>query len=170
MKKFLRPLLLLVFLHTACIILNPTEAKAASQSDLSFIHESTGYFVRYCKKSASGALTIPATYNGEPVTGIVDGAFSYCEKLTSITIPDSVTSIDSDASITNPRAYIYNVGDAEVADIYDETALQKIATPTQVWGIGSILKKQLTPGTYVIHLHYNVDGGAKSTVALQITI
>ena len=76
----------------------------------------------------------------------------------------------SDASITNPRAYIYDVGDAEVADIYDETALKKIATPTQVWGIGSILKKQLTPGTYVIHLHYNVAGGAKSTVALQITI
>ena len=76
----------------------------------------------------------------------------------------------SDTSITNPRAYIYNVGDADVDDIYDEAALKKIATPTQVWGLSSILKKQLSPGTYVIHLHYNVDTGAKSTVALKITI
>ena len=76
----------------------------------------------------------------------------------------------SDASIANPRAYIYNVGDAVVEDIYDEAALQKITAPTQVWGLSSILKKQLAPGTYVIHLHYNVAAGAKSTVALKVTI
>ncbi len=40
-----------------------------------------------------GAVTIPSTINGLPVTRIGDQAFSYCNSLTSITIPASVTSI-----------------------------------------------------------------------------
>jgi hypothetical protein len=40
-----------------------------------------------------GAMAIPATINGLPVTGIGDYAFSYNTSLTSITIPNSVTII-----------------------------------------------------------------------------
>jgi hypothetical protein len=46
-----------------------------------------------CDKHASGALVIPPSYNGKPVTAIGDGAFWGCSSLTSVTIPDSVTSI-----------------------------------------------------------------------------
>ncbi len=38
-------------------------------------------------------LTIPAEYNGKPVTSIGDYASNGCSGLTSVTIPDSVTSI-----------------------------------------------------------------------------
>jgi hypothetical protein len=62
------------------------------------------------------------------------------------------------------------VGDAEIADIYDEAALKAIATPTQVWGKSSINKKTLEPGTYVVHFYYSVGTSAKKTVAIQVTI
>ena len=42
-------------------------------------------------------IIIPSKYNGLPVMDIDIGAFSYCYSLTSVTIPDSVTSIGDTA-------------------------------------------------------------------------
>jgi hypothetical protein len=47
--------------------------------------------------SSSGAVTIPATLRGLPVTSISGAAFYGCTSLTSITIPSSVTSISEEA-------------------------------------------------------------------------
>lgn len=41
----------------------------------------------------SGKVTIPAVYNGYPVTRICDAAFMGCDQITEIVLPDSITFI-----------------------------------------------------------------------------
>lgn len=50
-----------------------------------------------CDTWASGAITIPSTLGGYPVTSIGDHAFAGCSSLTSVTIDNSVTSIGESA-------------------------------------------------------------------------
>lgn len=98
MKK-LSSIFIAVALIAVCLVLLPNEAQAAGKSDLTFTLNSDGqsYSVTDCNSTASGTLTIPATYNDKPVTTIGDSAFSGCNKLTSITLPKSVTVIGEDA-------------------------------------------------------------------------
>ena len=60
-------------------------------------------------------LVIPGTCEGLPVTSIGDQAFAYCDIITSVTIPDSVTRIENSAfaicenlaSVTIPDSVTY---------------------------------------------------------------
>lgn len=75
------------------------QANAASESDLTFMLNSDGlsYSVSSCKSSAKGKLVIPSTYKDKPVTRIGQNAFKECERINSITIPESIKSIGADA-------------------------------------------------------------------------
>ena len=48
-----------------------------------------------CDMDASGALIIPSSIEGQPVTSIGEEVFDNCSSLTNIVIPNSVTSIGS---------------------------------------------------------------------------
>jgi hypothetical protein len=87
-----------------------------------------------------GAIAIPATINGLPVTSIGNGAFGSCTNLTSITIPNGVTNIGtafgSCLSLTN-----VTIGTG-VTSIANEafafcTNLTSITIPDSVTSIGS---------------------------------
>ena len=61
-----------------------------------FVFEANGdgtYAVTGYKGNIGQSITVPSTYNGSAVTGIVANAFRNCTGVTSVTIPDSVTSI-----------------------------------------------------------------------------
>ena len=87
--------LLVLAVAVICLFVLPTQAEAASESDLTFKLNSGGasYSVTDCNTSARGELVIPATYNGLPVKEIAAYAFRDCAKLTSVAVPDSVETM-----------------------------------------------------------------------------
>ena len=87
--------ILVMIAAIAAVLVLPLAANAASVSDLTFDKE-TGT-ITGCNESAAGELVIPAEIDGVKVTSIDSGAFDDCRGLTSISIPDSVTSIGYNA-------------------------------------------------------------------------
>lgn len=90
-KRFLISLVLIV----AVLVVNLAMIQAEDQGDLTFTPNANGdsYIVSGCKKTITGELSIPATYNGKPVVEIGREAFLGCSGLTSVTIPDSIKTI-----------------------------------------------------------------------------
>ena len=56
--------------------------------------DKTSYAVKRADRNLEGAIVIPGTYNGLPVTRIGEAAFEWCTELTSATLPDSIVTID----------------------------------------------------------------------------
>ena len=80
------------------------------------------------------SVIVPATFNNLPVTGIEDGAFTDCAALTSISLPDVITTIGNNAFMgcTSLENVIFGTGPISIGDSAFEncTALTSITLPT----------------------------------------
>ena len=141
MKRTLSLVLSLVLVCSIFSCLSVT-VNAASTSNLTFklSEDGNSYSVSACSEYASGSLTIPATYNGKPITSIGEGAFYYCDSLTSIAIPDSVTSIGNFAFRHCTRLTSVTIGNCVTSigsyAFHDCTSLTSITIPDSVTSIG----------------------------------
>lgn len=89
---------ILCILLALCMVLTlaPTTAFAERIEDFECTVSDTGVtIIRYY--GSGGAVEIPDTIAGKPVTSIGSDAFSGCESLTEITLPDSLKDIGSRA-------------------------------------------------------------------------
>ena len=122
MKKlllFLFTFSLVAILHAATATVNGiTWTYYVSNGEAQIYNSSYYYHSAAIPTSTSGAITIPLTLGGYPVTSIGDYAFYGCSSLTSVTIPSSVTSIGYNAfmycydltSVTIPEG-VTSIGD-----------------------------------------------------------
>jgi hypothetical protein len=90
---------------------------------------------------STGAVVIPDTISGMPVTAIGDSAFGGCTNLTSVTIPDSVTNIGNGAFYYCPSLTSVIIPDSVTSigtDVFaDCISLTNITIPNGVTSIGS---------------------------------
>ncbi len=100
----MKKLLCLILSLTLLIAIIPSGIVASAKSNYLTIEvmedPETGKIFAYveaCDKNAKGSITIPSTYQGVPVTRIKENAFAYCNKITSVTVPNSVTDIQRQA-------------------------------------------------------------------------
>ena len=92
-----RPLFLIIMV--APLLLGGCGEKEAVSVSPNFKYETQGDAITITgfDRWVSGALTIPTTIEGKTVTRIGSEAFSWCQQLTSIAIPDSVNSMGKGA-------------------------------------------------------------------------
>ena len=86
-------------------------------------------------------VNIPSKIKGLPVTSIGDYAFSNCDSLKNITIPDSVTSIGREAFLNcySLKSIIIpdSVGDIGESAFFNCSSLESIIIPNSITSIGS---------------------------------
>ena len=87
--------------HAICSVCGHREDKVlyatGSLDKLKFTLSSGTYKVQSLNTNIEGDVYIPKYYEGKPVTEIRDSAFNYCQKITSIHIPEGITKIGNDA-------------------------------------------------------------------------
>ena len=64
---------------------------------LTWEHVELGVRITGCDKSFEGSMVIPDHINGVAVVEISANAFAFCEKITSVVLPDSVEVVGEEA-------------------------------------------------------------------------
>ena len=95
LRKSLSVIMTAVMLISVFAGMNISFAATSGDFKYSVLSDGTAEITDYTGSAAN--LTIPSTIEGYTVTSIGDYAFSYCDSLTSVTIPDCVKSIGNSA-------------------------------------------------------------------------
>ena len=140
MKQVLKKLPLIV-LALVLVLAIKDKTYAATYGKLTYEVQYDGTIkITDCDRSASGALTIPDTIDGKKVTWIGYQAFMNCNRLTSITIPNSITGIASEAFIDCSSLTNITIPDSVISigerAFYFCESLTNITIPDSVISIG----------------------------------
>lgn len=135
--------LLLSTLSVACFALPlvPTTLHADSVGHFTFTDRGSTITIDRFTHYIKGGVIIPPTINGKPVTEIDDYAFNYCRRITSVSIPDSVTRIGKSAFYGCDALLTVNIPSGltsiENDTFYGCRELESISLPDGITHIGS---------------------------------
>ena len=152
MRKIIKWMMVLV-MAVGCAAAMTIAAEAATEGDFTYSVSGGKATVTGYVRKPTGALVIPDTLGGYPVTAIGDSALHWCSGLTSVTIPESVTSIGSEAfywcsgltSVTIPES-VTSIGSEA---FYCCNGLKSVTIPNSVTSIGGGAFKNCTGLTSV---------------------
>lgn len=135
LSAFLAVAMLLTLLPAAAF------AAPAPESDFEYgVDKNTATITKY--KGAGGAVEIPATLGGYPVTAIGMHAFVECTSLKSVSMPESVTWIGNSAFIgcTGLESVALPAGLKSIGEnvFYSCTSLTSVVIPDKVTSIESL--------------------------------
>ena len=105
------------------------------------LYEDGSSYIVYCGTCTEKDVVIPSIYNDLPVSGIGDNAFDCCASLTSVVIPDSITSIGNWAFFFCDSLTSIDIPDS-VTDIGDHAfdgcaSLTSVVIPDSITSIGN---------------------------------
>ena len=140
MKRRILSLVMVLFMMLSTIPSMSVMVSAATEGYYTFTVSGGRVTITGFDKSVSGDIKIPNTIGGCPVIAVRNGAFSECSALTSIEIPDSVTTIGDGAfsycsaltSIEIPDS-VTTIGNSAFSNC---SALTSIEIPDSVTSIG----------------------------------
>ena len=134
-------LAVLLMIAGVMVFANAEEKETFTCGDYEYTLAEDGTAVIMDYNGKDEKLTIPSELDGHIVKGIGDRAFSWCKSLTSITLPDGITSIgdrafygcESLTSITLPDS-ITSIGDRA---FYGCESLTSITLPDSITDLGA---------------------------------
>lgn len=129
-----------------CIMnkINTTSKRAISRTEGPYTYTVTNgeaAIMAFDEASCSGALSIPNSLGGYPVTIITGWAFKGCKSLTSVTIPKNVTAICDQAFIECASLKSVTIPDSVTSIGYSAfescSSLTSVTIPDSVTSIGN---------------------------------
>ena len=119
------------------------------------LNDGSGYLVEGRIALAEGKVVVPSEVDGKPIVGFTEYGFKNCTKITSIIIPDTITSYgdimhDPFKNCTNLRRVKFSRGATTVSGFEGCEMLKEVTFPDEVVSVTGIFKncKNLTKVTF----------------------